>query len=562
MTTPPRQPILRGATLRSGIAALCVVMATATFADDAPAWRWSGVQRIVAFGDVHGADRELVALLVQTGVIDAAQHWSGGATHLVSVGDLIDRGPDSKAVLDLMMRLQDEAPRAGGYVHVVLGNHEAMNLAGDDRYASAEDDAAFVDTDTVDTHAAARGAAGVPATGELPGQAQRRAALALGGHYGAWLATLPALIVIDDTAFVHGGLPARVATGDLETLNARFHSELVDAAGSLDATAGTLPDLLSDAGPLWYRGTARCHALIEAPRLLRALDALHAKRVVIGHTPTRTGRVLTRFDGAVVMIDTGMLAAVYHGRPSALVIEGDAMRVAVAGESTAAPQPDTGGYAGEWASVDATAAMLANAPVASTDPTQTNGARGVVLATPNGSVAARFVALTKDQLRHEIAAYRLDRLLGLGFIAPAADRVVEGKHGLLYVPDADWMSERTRRERSLARGNDCEAGTDYALMLAFDALMGNDARSVDNLGYARSLTELRLRDHGAAFRTSTMLRNDANAPPKLPSALRAKLVALDERTLAATLKDQLDSHEIKAVLARRDAIVHDWPAAD
>ena len=509
------------------------------------------MQRVVAFGDVHGADRELVALLTQAGVIDAAQHWSGGATHLVSVGDLIDRGSGSKAVLDLMMRLEDEAPRAGGYVHLVLGNHEAMNLAGDDRYASAEDDATFAD---------AHGTTSAPDPGEVPGQAQRRAALAIDGRYGAWLATHPMLIVIDDTAFVHGGLPAAVASGDLVALNARFHGDLLDAARTPDAATA---DLLSETGPLWYRGTARCHALIEAPRLQRALDALHARRVVVGHTPTRSGRALTRFDGGVVMIDTGMLAAAYHGRPSALVIEGGSMRVVVAGESaTKPPDADTGGYAGEWASVDATAALLASAPIASIEPTQTNGARAVVLATPNGPVAARFAALSKDQLRHEIAAYRLDRLLQLGFVAPAVDRVVDGKRGLLYVPDVDWMSERTRRERNLARSNDCESGTDYALMLAFDALLGNDARSVDNLGYGRSLTELRLRDHGAAFRTSTALRSDPNAPPKLPPGLRATLASLDERTLAAALKEQLDSREIKAVLARRDAIVRDWPTSE
>jgi len=303
---PPGSPCIG---LVAGLFALCIVLAAPAFADDASTWRWSGIQRVVAFGDVHGADRELVALLTQAGVIDAAQHWSGGATHLVSVGDLIDRGPGSRAVLDLMMRLEAEAPRAGGYVHLVLGNHEAMNLAGDDRYASAEDNAAFVDAGGA---GASGGGANAPAADELPGRTQRRAALAIDGTYGAWLATHPALIVIDDTAFVHGGLPAMVAGGDLAALNARFRTELVDAARSAAAApAGAVqPDLLSDVGPLWYRGTARCHASIEAPRLHRALDALRAKRVVVGHTPTRTGRALTRFDDAVVMIHTGLHAAV------------------------------------------------------------------------------------------------------------------------------------------------------------------------------------------------------------------------------------------------------------
>ena len=122
---------------------LSAALALAAFAA-APAradsnWRWTGVDRVVAFGDVHGAYRELVALLQRAGVVDPSLHWSGGATHLVSLGDLVDRGPDSRAVLDLLMRLEDEAPKVGGVVHVVLGNHEVMNLTGDLRYVSEAD---------------------------------------------------------------------------------------------------------------------------------------------------------------------------------------------------------------------------------------------------------------------------------------------------------------------------------------------------------------------------------------------------------------------------------------
>ena len=49
--------------------------------------------RVVAFGDVHGAYDDWVKLLQQTGIIDSRLNWSGGRTHLVSLGDLIDRGP-------------------------------------------------------------------------------------------------------------------------------------------------------------------------------------------------------------------------------------------------------------------------------------------------------------------------------------------------------------------------------------------------------------------------------------------------------------------------------------
>ena len=40
-------------------------------------------------------------------------HWHGGDSHLVSTGDLLDRGPGSREVLDLLMRLEPEAQKAG-----------------------------------------------------------------------------------------------------------------------------------------------------------------------------------------------------------------------------------------------------------------------------------------------------------------------------------------------------------------------------------------------------------------------------------------------------------------
>jgi hypothetical protein len=96
---------------------------------------------------VHGAYPELVRLLRETAVIDESLRWQAGRTHLVSLGDLLDRGDESRKVLDLLMRLQDEAGRAGGAVHVALGNHDVMNIVGDLRYVSVAEYAAFAGSD-------------------------------------------------------------------------------------------------------------------------------------------------------------------------------------------------------------------------------------------------------------------------------------------------------------------------------------------------------------------------------------------------------------------------------
>jgi hypothetical protein len=105
--------------------------------------RFATDSRVVVFADVHGAYGALVELLRSTGVIDADLRWSAGSAHVVSLGDLLDRGAETRAVLDLVMRLQREAQDAGGRMHVVLGNHELMSLLGDWRYVAAGDYESF-----------------------------------------------------------------------------------------------------------------------------------------------------------------------------------------------------------------------------------------------------------------------------------------------------------------------------------------------------------------------------------------------------------------------------------
>ena len=60
------------------------------------------------------------------------------ATTLVQMGDVVDRGPDSLKIIRDLMRLQREAPKRGGQVIVLVGNHEAMMMTGDLRYVHPE----------------------------------------------------------------------------------------------------------------------------------------------------------------------------------------------------------------------------------------------------------------------------------------------------------------------------------------------------------------------------------------------------------------------------------------
>ena len=97
-----------------------LAMLSVPFAATADNWRFDNVDRIVAMADIHGAYDAMTATLQKARVLDADLKWSGGKTHLVIVGDILDRGPDSRAAMELLMRLEGEAEAAGGRVHVVF----------------------------------------------------------------------------------------------------------------------------------------------------------------------------------------------------------------------------------------------------------------------------------------------------------------------------------------------------------------------------------------------------------------------------------------------------------
>ncbi len=71
------------------------------------------MERVIAIGDVHGDYESFAAVLRSAALIDKEGNWTGGKTHLVQTGDIVDRGPDSRAVMDLLMRLQKQAAAAG-----------------------------------------------------------------------------------------------------------------------------------------------------------------------------------------------------------------------------------------------------------------------------------------------------------------------------------------------------------------------------------------------------------------------------------------------------------------
>jgi hypothetical protein len=352
--------------------------------------------RIVAIGDIHGDADAFVGLLRRLQLIDEKSAWSGGRTVLVQTGDFTDRGAKVRAAMDLLMALERQAPAAGGRVHVLMGNHEAMNLLGELRDVTDAIYASFADAKSEQrreqaykqyvslTQARAReigSRAPKPQPKDAwlaahpPGFIEYREALGPDGIYGKWLRSRDAVLKLGDTIFLHGGLSPDVASKSIEEINEQVRreiktwddgvqrmeqhrlirpfftvQEIVNAAqAELQRVAAILQQgdeeklarldrqlvvtlqtllgvpkwsVLEPNGPLWFRGYATWTESEGAPLISQVLASLGASRVVVGHTILKGMRITPRFDGKVVLIDTGMLSSHFpNGRASALEIQ-------------------------------------------------------------------------------------------------------------------------------------------------------------------------------------------------------------------------------------------------
>ena len=309
--------------------------------------------RIVAVGDLHGDYDAWLRIARGAGLIDARGRWAGGSTTLVQLGDVTDREPDSLKIIRNLQQLQKQAPRKGGRVLVVLGNHEAMNLVGDNRYTTPGEYAAFVNSQSgalrdrlyeanrapIEAAARAQDPKVTPDKVRAAWMAQHplgwtehMLAWSPSGELGRWATANPAVVKIGDTVFVHGGLSAEYAPLGIAEINRRV------AAAMASADEGPASVLFDPLGPLWYRGLvtrdprsdpegAAAAAAAKAARptieqeLATVLAATGARRIVIAHTPILSGIGIT-YGGRLIRIDTG-ISRYYGGPLSWLEIIGD-----------------------------------------------------------------------------------------------------------------------------------------------------------------------------------------------------------------------------------------------
>jgi hypothetical protein len=247
---------------------------------------------ILFLSDMEGEFARLRHFLISNNVIDEKYNWIFGTNELVICGDLFDRGTAVTQQLWLLYMLESEAKAKGGSVHIVLGNHEIMNLSGDVRYVQPRyfDHANLLGRDYT----------------QLFDQ---------NTELGQWLRSKNIIEKTGRFLCMHGGMSPQVLWRKLsiDYINdmvrpwyARQKSDMPDA----------ISVFFSDNSPFWYRGYFD-NPPAEQKLVTSTLAHYDADKIIVGHTMKHF--VGPYYDGKVWDINTDWHA----GNAQGLLVEKD-----------------------------------------------------------------------------------------------------------------------------------------------------------------------------------------------------------------------------------------------
>jgi hypothetical protein len=576
-------------------------------------------QDIFVVGDVHGAFDNIFQALRTVNLIDSESNWSGGKSHFVSLGDLMDRGPASRQVMDLFIKLQTQAAQQGGRFHVVLGNHEVMNLVGDLRYLSKHEVAEFAIDETTEMRDAAY--AEFLSTNRLSdspklksqfdasypkGYFARLNAFSSKGKYGRWLLELPFVIRINESLFAHGGLSKLTQEYSLKAFNEEAKNGLKKYIKQWKSIArkeklSTLTPykqraelikslnkskllkrysrtknhfILNSQGPTWYRGNALCHPYFEQTILTDTLNNWSANQLWVGHTTSQSRQPLTRLEGKLKIMDTGMLSSYYQGTPWIAKISNDKDIQYINGLTGKRAKPQLS-PSREWGnpfnlSDQQVEDFLRTATVKKVGKTQEGKTRPfrVELSKDGKMIKGIFKyfdsssntrskrkKLTSDRFHHEIAAYKLDRMLKIGLVPVTIERTVNGQRGIIQVWIDGLISELDMLENNISYSGYCDQESQEKFLNAFDYLIANRDRNQSNVLYTQDDMQIWFIDHSRAFgiksqRTRPLRGLDISVSQPFKDALENLSMEQLE-----TIRPWLETKQLEAILERRDKML-------
>jgi hypothetical protein len=245
--------------------------------------RFTDIDSIAVISDIHGEYDTYISMLKAQRIIDKNLNWIFGKGHLVILGDSFDRGDKVTELLWHIFGLEKQAAKAGGMVHIIMGNHEAMMLSKDIRYINPK----YIGVESIT-------------------ETKYYDLFSPESVLGKWLRFCPVIISINDIIFVHGGISIEMVRRNLRIpqINRFFSNMILGTDLPTETDIEEMTFLNDDFGPIWYRGyftnTDFCELKIDS-----ILNFYDKKHVVVGHTSQ--DQINSLFNNKVFGIDAGIM---------------------------------------------------------------------------------------------------------------------------------------------------------------------------------------------------------------------------------------------------------------
>jgi hypothetical protein len=262
---------------------------------------FKNIDKIIIIGDIHGGYDTLVKFLLNNSIIDSQMNWNWDAGHLVFLGDIFDRGDKVTEALWLIYKLDYQAKKIGGFVHLLLGNHEILVLLKNQMYIA--DKYYYL---------------------------CKKLRITYGSFYsentvlGNWLRSKNTITKIDDKLFVHAGIsPEIVAQGlNQDKLNEMVRFFLNHPERNRKYGLQTKELIMGMKGPFWYRGYIEednKNKRVTRQELDLILDFYNVSKIFVGHSNVE--KITTLYNDRVFMMDVPFYS--YTSNMKALLFENE-----------------------------------------------------------------------------------------------------------------------------------------------------------------------------------------------------------------------------------------------
>ncbi len=541
--------------------------------------------KIIVFGTVNGRLAALKTALERIGVINQNGAWQGGKARLVSLGNLFAKQSINSKVnqplLEFAKELQAEAEEAGGSFHLVLGKHEVYMMV-EGLYTSRT--------------------MGDNRLSEL----------------GDWLFQQSFIHKHGQELFTHLGLSKTSDLADLALYNQQMKESIIDYADnwasyyrnnrgqskeqieallpamltSFDAAKPAADKLLKQSrylalkrtSPVNYAGSQFCHPYFEKDRLGEKLNQTESERIWITSADNSlknrsrfSGRVqiLSAFNGLTNNPELAFNSLAENDPPIAFASIASDGSVdyfdAISGEILTPKVPNYREWKRPYGMSDqAIESFLKSAKIVESSTTKEGKTKPLklLLEKDGKQLKAVFKYVNKsgktirkrfygggDRYQHEMAAYRLDRMLGIGLVPVTVEREIDGVKGSVQLWIDNMVSALQLNEREVVYQGVCNVTAQADLMNAFDFLIHNSDRNQTNIVFTKHDWQIWFIDHTRSFGTVLSKPIFQQGVELKPSTEFLKAVKSLSKGQLRKLKPWLNKEQLAALWERRKRLL-------